>query len=157
MEPDVNRNGNGGEGVYVAVIDSGIDYFHPDFIVDGKTRIAVIYDEVTGRVYSREDIDNAIAENNRSLIMDKSGHGTSVAGIAAGNNGVAFKSDIIVVKLGEDNFFSTARLMEGVDFALKFAMENNRPIAINISIGNNYGAHDGTSPVSYTHLRAHET
>lgn len=35
--------------------------------------------------------------------------------------------------------------MEGVDFALKFAMENNRPIAINISIGNNYGAHDGTS------------
>lgn len=145
MEPDVNRNGNGGEGVYVAVIDSGIDYFHPDFIVDGKTRIAVIYDEVTGRVYSREDIDNAIAENNRSLIMDKSGHGTSVAGIAAGNNGVAFKSDIIVVKLGEDNFFSTARLMEGVDFALKFAMENNRPIAINISIGNNYGAHDGTS------------
>lgn len=36
MEPDVNRNGNGGEGVYVAVIDSGIDYFHPDFIVDGK-------------------------------------------------------------------------------------------------------------------------
>lgn len=145
MEPDVNRNGNGGEGVYVAVIDSGIDYFHPDFIVDGKTRIAVIYDEVTGRVYSREDIDNAIAENNRSLIMDKSGHGTSVAGIAVGNNGVAFKSDIIVVKLGEDNFFSTARLMEGVDFALKFAMENNRPIAINISIGNNYGAHDGTS------------
>ena len=145
MEPDVNKSGNGGEGVYVAVIDSGIDYFHPDFIVDGKTRIAVIYDEVTGRVYSREDIDNAIAENNRSLIMDKSGHGTSVAGVAAGNNGVAYKSDIIVVKLGEDNFFSTARLMEGVDFALKFAMENNRPIAINISIGNNYGAHDGTS------------
>ena len=70
--------------------------------------------------------------------MDKSGHGTSVAGVAAGNNGVAYKSDIIVVKLGEDNFFSTARLMEGVDFALKFAMENNRPIAINISIGNNF-------------------
>lgn len=145
IEPDVNRDENGGEGVYVAVIDSGIDYLHPDFIVNGRTRLAVIYDEVTGRVYSREDIDNAIAENDRSLIIDKSGHGTTVAGIAAGNNGVAFKSDIIVVKLGEDNFFNTARLMEGVDFALRYAMENNRPIAINISIGNNYGAHDGTS------------
>ena len=145
IEPDVNRDENGGEGVYVAVIDSGIDYLHPDFIVNGRTRIAVIYDEVTGRVYSREDIDNAIAENDRSLIIDQSGHGTTVAGIAAGNNGVAFKSDIIVVKLGEDNFFNTARLMEGVDFALRYAMENNRPIAINISIGNNYGAHDGTS------------
>lgn len=145
IEPDVNRDENGGKGVCVAVIDSGIDYLHPDFIVNGRTRLAVIYDEVTGRVYSREDIDNAIAENDRSLIIDKSGHGTTVAGIAAGNNGVAFKSDIIVVKLGEDNFFNTARLMEGVDFALRYAMENNRPIAINISIGNNYGAHDGTS------------
>lgn len=145
IEPDANRDENGGEGVYVAVIDSGIDYLHPDFIVNGRTRLAVIYDEVTGRVYSREDIDNAIAENDRSLIIDQSGHGTTVAGIAAGNNGVAFKSDIIVVKLGEDNFFNTARLMEGVDFALRYAMENNRPIAINISIGNNYGAHDGTS------------
>lgn len=144
----INSSGysEGGSGVLVGVIDSGIDYLHPEFIdEDGNTRIAVIYDEEKQRVITREEIDNAIREEDNSLIKDISGHGTSVAGIAAGNSGVASGSEIVFVKLGEDELFNTARLMEGVDFCVKYGISVGKPMVINISIGNNYGAHDGTS------------
>ena len=140
----------------MAVIDTGIDYTHPDFRnEDGSTRFLGIYDENTGSFYTREDINNALQNNIKLPIEDISGHGTHVTGIAAGNGrassgrykGVAYESDILVVILGQDEFFNTARLMEGVDFAISFAEQNNLPVAINLSIGNNYGAHDGNSLV----------
>lgn len=142
---DYRGNNNGGQGVLVGIIDSGIDYLHDEFLKDGKTRIVAIYDETMDKFFSKEEINQAIENGNSSLSRDDSGHGTHVAGIAAGNNGVAFMSDILVVKIGTDNFFNTARLMEGVDFALRFAISKNQPIAINISMGSNLGAHDGTS------------
>ena len=146
INPVKSENSLSGFGTLVGLIDSGIDYLHPEFIDEnGNTRIAVIYDETTSAVITREEIDEAVSEKNGNLIRDISGHGTGVAGIAAGNSGVAYGADIVVVKLGADNFFNTARLMEGVDFCLKYAISVGKPIAINISIGNNYGAHDGTS------------
>lgn len=146
ISPVKNEKSLSGFGTLVGLIDSGIDYLHPEFIDEnGNTRIAAIYDEVTSTVITREEIDEAVSEKNENLIRDISGHGTGVAGIAAGNSGVAYGADIVVVKLGADDFFNTARLMEGVDFCLKYAILVGKPIAINISIGNNYGAHDGTS------------
>lgn len=145
-----------GKGVLVAVIDTGIDYTHPDFRnEDGTTRFAGIYDEKTGMIYTREDIDTALQNNVKLPINDWSGHGTHVTSIATGNGrasngryrGVAYESDILAVILGRDEFFNTARLMEGVDYAIRFAEEKNLPVAINLSIGNNYGAHDGNSLV----------
>ncbi len=143
-----------GKGVLVAVIDTGIDYTHPDFQnEDGTTRFAAVYDEKIEREYTRNEINEALRTGNRLPIEDFGGHGTHVTGIAAGNGrasngkyrGVAYESDILAVILGRDDFFNTARLMEGVDFAIKFAEERNLPVAINLSIGNNYGAHDGNS------------
>lgn len=135
-----------GAGTYIAVIDSGIDYMHPEFRKkDGLTRIRVINNQENGNVYYEDDINNAIMNNAVNLAPDKSGHGTHVAGIAAGNNGVAPEADIIAVRLGEDRYFNTARLMEAVDFCVRYAMRNEKPLAVNLSFGNNYGAHDGMS------------
>ncbi len=162
-----------GRGVIIAIIDSGIDYSHPDFrLANGQTRILDLWDQtipgsppdgyIVGSLYTREQINEALesASNITRLEMvpsiDTSGHGTHVAGIAAGNGsasnglyrGVASESDLIVVKLGSsigDSFPITTRLMEGIDFCIRKSIEYNMPLVINLSFGNNYGAHDGSS------------
>ena len=162
-----------GRGVLIAVIDSGIDYGHPDFrTANGETRILDLWDQtipgnppegfVTGSLYTRNQINEALeAGTNLERMeilpsMDVSGHGTHVTGICAGNGrasnglyrGVASESELIIVKLGSsvgDSFPVTTRLMEGIDFCVRKSIEYNRPIVINLSFGNNYGAHNGSS------------
>ena len=90
--------------------------------------------------------------------IDTSGHGTAVLGIAAGNwkrsqgteRGVAPESSLLVVKLGirdPNGFPRTTELMQGVDYAIRTAQELQMPVVINLSFGNSYGAHNGTSLV----------
>lgn len=152
-----------GKEVLVAVIDSGIDYAHPDFCnSDGTTRIAVLWDQTLDTVYERETINLALrqeSEQEQYAICpsrDASGHGTHVAGIAAGNGrasngryrGVAYESELIVVKLGvprETSFPKTTELMSAVDFCIARARQYGKPIALNLSFGNNYGSHSGNS------------
>ena len=152
-----------GKEVLVAVIDSGIDYAHPDFCnSDGTTRIAVLWDQTLDTVYERETINLALrqeSEQERYAICpsrDASGHGTHVAGIAAGNGrasagrytGVAPKSELLVVKLGypgENAFPRTTELMTALDYVIQKAIEYRKPAAVNISIGNTYGGHSGRS------------
>ncbi len=165
-------NGLTGEGILVGVVDSGVDYFHPDFRnEDGSSRILRLWDQsldgkpprgyVTGTEYTKEEIDKALAlgetEGRRFVpSRDSSGHGTAVLGIAAGNGrvsggvnrGVAYKSDLLVVKMGnarENSFPRTTELMEGIDYLIRQTVKMRRPIAINISFGNNYGSHQGDS------------
>lgn len=150
-----------GRGIFVAIIDSGIDYFHEDFRnEDGTSRIAWLYDD--GVEYGKEQIDEALAQPSRAQAYalvpsrDLTGHGTHVAGIAAGNGrasdganrGVAYESELIVVKLGNPRpggFPKTTQLMEAVEYVKNKAREAGKPVSINISFGNNYGSHTGTS------------
>lgn len=162
-----------GQGVIMAVIDSGVDYFHDDFRNDdGSTRILEIWDQtisgtppegfVIGSVYSREQINQALTAPTQregyTLVpsRDISGHGTQVLGIAAGNGrasngfyrGVAPQCEIIAVKLGlpvPDSFPRTTELMQAVDYVIKRAVFYGRPVVINLSFGTVYGSHDGTA------------
>lgn len=151
-----------GSGVYVAVIDTGIDIFHPDFIDElGNTKIAVLWDQtlpgnppkpfVSGSVFTKEEIDRALhAADGRQIVpvTDRIGHGTHVASIAAGNQGVAPGAELIVVKLGETGekgFPRTTQLMSALEFVIEFAEKQGRPVAVNISYGNHYGDHRGDS------------
>lgn len=164
-----------GEGVLVAILDSGIDYVNRDFRnADGSTRIYAIWDQTItgagsppkgysrGTLFTREKINEALeagTDRERFRIVpsrDSSGHGTAVAGIAVGNGqesgtlarGVASRSELLIVKLGvpgETGFPRTTELMEALNFAVDVAVARNMPLVVNISIGNTYGAHDGTS------------
>ena len=96
--------------------------------------------------------------------VDTSGHGTAVAGIAAGYSagggntspfggtqyyrGAAPEAELLIVKLGlpdEASFPRTTEIMRGVTWAVRKAQELQMPLAINLSFGNSYGAHDGSS------------
>ena len=160
-----------GSGVLVAIIDSGIDYTNPDFRNDdGTTRIRNLWDQtimgnppegyLIGTEFTREQIDEAIKQPTVPMRMqivpsvDVSGHGTSVAGIAAGNGrgsrgriyrGVAPQSELLVVKLGnprEEGFPRTTELMQAIDYVVRKALFYKQPVAINISFGNTYGSHE---------------
>lgn len=87
-------------------------------------------------------------QNALPVSRDVSGHGTGVLAIAAGNNGVAYESEILVVKLGSpkaDSFPRTTELMMGINYVIEKALEYRMPVAINISFGNTYGSHTGKS------------
>lgn len=162
-----------GEGTLIAVLDSGIDYTHPDFRnPDGTTRIKALWDQTLsgnppegffrGREFSEAEINEALAAPTPAETLallpsqDTSGHGTFVAGIAAGNgqvggpsySGVAPRASLLIVKLGasrEGGFPRTTELMEALSYVVKKAEQLNQPVAVNISIGNAYGSHTGTS------------
>ena len=152
-----------GQGVIVAVIDSGIDYFHEDFRrEDGRTRILELWDQGLGQIFSQEKFNEALEQGSREQALqmvpsrDLSGHGTAVAGIAAGNGresggryrGVAYESDLLVVKLGNrepGGFPRTTELMRALNYVVQYAAERARPVAVNLSIGNSYGSHEGNS------------
>ena len=156
-------NGLTGKGVLVAVIDSGISYWNQDFRnADGTTRILYLLDQVTGVEYDREQINAALATGSRLQAeqmvpsIDTTGHGTAVAGIAAGNGGqggtayagMARESDLLIVRLGTpraDSFPRTTELMRALTYTVNKAIELKMPVAINLSFGNTYGAHNGTS------------
>ena len=166
-----------GQGILIAIIDSGIDYANMDFRnADGSTRIRYLWDQSLnpadgesapegygiGVEYTKEQIDEALnaqtVSEQRRLVrsQDISGHGTAVAGIAAGNGsnsggryaGVATQSELIGVKLGnpmQEGFPRTPELMMGIDYVIRKALELRMPVAVNISFGNTYGGHDGTT------------
>lgn len=154
-----------GKGVIVGIIDGGIYWQHKDFYnSDNTTRIRYIWDQsVSGSnaplPYNYGNQWNWLDINNGSCShvapANDFGHGTCVAGIAAGNSnstkntafenqltGVAPESDIIAVRVVNDqNFLSN--VADAVDYIFKKADAMGKPCVINTSIGTYYGSHDG--------------
>lgn len=150
-----------GQGVYMAILDSGIDYTDPMFrYADGTTKIAWLWDQgkradaekgekppqgfFTGAEYSRKMLNANLQKNSERLTTDVTGHGTNVAKIAVQG---APESELIVVKLdtARGTYPSTVSLLRAFTYVAKKAQAENMPVAINLSYGNTYGAHDGSS------------
>lgn len=150
-----------GQGVYMAILDSGIDYTDPMFrYADGTTKIAWLWDQgkradaekgekppqgfFTGVEYSRKMLNANLQKNSERLTTDVTGHGTNVAKIAVQG---APESELIVVKLDtvRGTYPSTVSLLRAFTYVAKKSQAENVPVAINLSYGNTYGAHDGSS------------
>jgi len=160
-----------GQGVLIGIVDSGIDWRHADFIdAQGQTRIAAIWDQTDlsgnppagynyGSFYSKTEIQAALEGTGPQVGgVDTWGHGTHVAGIAAGNGratgngqpantfvGVAPGAELVIVKGGDTQFIEN-QILDGLAFCYGFADALSKPIAVNLSVGSShYGPHDGTS------------
>lgn len=158
-----------GRGILIATLDSGIDYVHNDFRnSDGTTRILRIWDQnaigtppagfTGGAEYTEEDINAALngSATENIPVRDQVGHGTAVAGVAAGNGrasaanylGGAPEASLLIVRLAQNvsaYFTSDTNLMRGIKYAIDVATALNMPLVINISYGTNQGSHDGSS------------
>jgi len=173
-----------GQGVLIGIIDSGIDYTNPIFLnEDNTTRIITIWDQTIvsenypkdfyyGTEYNSVQINEALkSENPLSIVpsTDDVGHGTMLAGIAAGNEvpesdfyGTAPEAELIIVKLKpakpylKDIFvipesvicYQENDIMAGLQYIIDRAIELKRPIAICIALGTSQGAHDGRGSLS---------
>lgn len=154
-----------GAGICIAVIDSGLSFEMPAFCnPDGTSRVLYYLDQTQNREYTKEELDAILlsGSNDRQNrpTPDNSGHGTAVTAIAAGNGrradgsvdlnliGMAPQASLMIVKLdtGADSSFPlTTSLMRAVDYVVNKGVQIQMPLAVNLSFGNTYGAHDGTA------------
>jgi subtilisin family serine protease len=145
-----------GSGVLIAVIDSGIDYLHDDFIYPDKTsKVVFLWDQTKdekppkgykfGTEYTRDDINRAIANNDGTLSVDEDGNGTMLSGICSGLGnknkeyiGIAPDSELMVVKLKKiEGEYNNAILEAAIQYVYEKANELRKPLVINISLGSN--------------------
>lgn len=173
-----------GRGTAVAIIDSGIDYTNSVFRnADGTTRIAYLWDQrlsdtpppegmIYGSEYTAADINRALTTDTPLELVpsrDENGHGTFLAGIAAGNEdpeadflGVAPMASLIVIRLKpakqylrdlfilppEADVYQENDIMLAVRYAMDCSRRmNNLPVSICIGLGTSSGSHTGTNPL----------
>lgn len=161
-----DRGPGGGKGVVIGLVDTGIDVEHAGFQGDGGTsRIEWVLDLSApiregahpelelygGAVWARGDL----TPDAEDLPRDVYGHGTHVAGIAAGRgsqsslaaDGVAPEATLISVRATRDDglYLDDADVLTGIDFVLDRAEALGLPVVVNLSLGGHAGPHDGTS------------
>ena len=158
-----------GQNTCVVIIDTGINWRHSTFIGrDGRSRIRALYDQENDKIYTREDITKALAEENADIPGDEIGHGTAMAGIAAGNvdrealfSGVAYRADLIVVKLMPAKqylreiyylkegvtAYSEVDIMLALAWASRYVTDNVLLSSFVLGIGTSLGYHSGGSPL----------
>ncbi len=106
----------------------------------------------TGAVFSSEDIDALIANPTQTGPVDEVGHGTHVTSIAAGTgssrtfSGIAPGATLVVARVTRNNADAIENddLLRGVSFLFDRADALGKPAVVNLSLGGDFGPHDGT-------------
>lgn len=153
-----------GMGVLIGILDSGIDFDHPDFKdKQGNTRLKAIWDQTQsgspqrtpvfgyGQVWDSTDIDQGVCTHRDPNTWF--GHGSNVSGIAAGNgnsvpdsisdySGYAPEASLAVVAIDFSSLNFRERVADGVEFLFDLADSLNMPCVINASLGTYIGSHD---------------
>ena len=151
-----------GQGVVVGLVDSGVDYRHPDFNTpQGKTRLLSLWDQIAPGTppsgYSIGNESNPSQLNSpvfRPPVVDRIGHGTHVLGIAAGNglgsssvpgaprySGLAPGAALVGVRAPLTEF----HVALGVRYIFGVAEQHGLPAVVNLSLGSHFGPHDGNT------------
>ena len=186
--PNLQLNGT---DVIIGIIDTGIDYLNEEFQKeDDTTRILRIWDqtiEVTkdskavygvrlGKEFTSEEINEAINAKKQNKdpyeivpSVDENGHGTMVAGIAAGRGrnpaleGVSPNCDLAIVKLkklsneylkyvgiNKENVtaYGNVDIIAAIRYFSYLEKELDKPMVVLLALETNIGPHDSTSPVS---------
>lgn len=172
-----------GTNVIIGFVDTGIDYTNSLFRnADGTTRIVRIWDQTIpgnppigytyGSAYTEQMLNNALFSEDPYAVVptrDDVGHGTFLAGVAAGDDkgavdgyrGGAPNALIAMVKLkpskiylnryylirDDDIAYQENDVIAGISYLLQIALELQRPLVICMGIGDNMGAHDGSTIV----------
>ncbi|WP_105616275.1 S8 family peptidase [Vallitalea okinawensis] len=171
-----------GKGVLIAIVDTGIDYIHEAFrYEDNTSKILSIWDQTQagtppagflyGSEYSNEQINEALnSEDPLSVVptVDDVGHGTFLAGVAAGRSnleenfsGAAPDAELIVVKLKRakkclsDFFqvkegaivFQTNDILQGFNYVLEKAQQKDKPLVLLFAGASSDGPHNGANEV----------
>lgn len=173
-----------GNDVIIGFIDTGIDYQNPLFLnADRTTRIVSIWDQTDqtgtppegkyyGTEYTREQINEALQSDDPLSIVpstDENGHGTFMAGLAAGGidsendfTGIAPNASIVMVKLKESKpylkelfgvpqnviAYSGSDILLAVNYLWSVSRREQKPIVVCIGVGSNSGDHTGRSTLS---------
>lgn len=145
--PEFTKKNNGltGKGVIIGIIDSGIDPKHPAF----EKRILRIWDQtLSGPGVLEGKYGAELTGSLLTVSQDTNGHGTHVAGIAAGvdatYSGVATEAELIIVKSDLDE----GHIADGVRYIFRVARELGRPAVVNMSLGGHFDPHDGSDSLS---------
>ena len=161
-EDGYTRSAYTGNGVVVGMIDVGVDFNHINFLdKNGNNRIVRAYLpcdhsgtqpvidglELPGSEYTTADQISQLTTDDSTET-----HGTHTTGTAAGSylangyNGVATGAQLVICSMPDDSL-TDFNIANSIKYIFNYADEVGLPAVINMSLGSQDGAHDGSSPL----------